>query len=57
MSEDVPKTSKEFRLTWAREQKEHGLVSSDFPTKQREFGESRSFTGPFIALSGSCFFK
>ena len=57
MSEDVPKTSKEFRLTWAREQKEHGLVSSDFPTKQREFGESRSFTWPFIALSGSCFFK
>ena len=57
MSEDVPKTSEDFPKSSVSHEdgntKEHGLVSSDFPTKIREFRESRSFTWPFIALSGS----
>ena len=57
MSEDIPKTSEDFpKSSVAREHgntKEHGLVSSGFPTKIEEFRDSQSFTWPFIALSGS----
>ena len=58
MSEDAPKTSEDFPKSSVSHEhgntKEHGLVSSDFPpTRIREFRESRSFTWPFIALSGS----